>query len=79
MDADLVHIQEQPTRETIRDARGTIVGVIERQRLTGNLVARDRHGTIVGAYEERSRTTRDAYGKVVGRTNLLPTLLFQGR
>ena len=79
MDADLVHVQEQPAREALRDARGTIVGVIERQRLTGNLVARNRHGTIVGAYEERSRTTRDAHGRIVGRTNLLPALLLQRR
>lgn len=75
----LAQVQDQPARETIRDARGTIVGVIERQRLTGNLVARDRHGAIVGAYEERSRTTRDAHGRIVGRTNLLPALLLQKR
>ena len=79
MDADLVHIQEQPTRETIRDARGVIVGVNERQRLTCKLIARDRHGIIVGVYEERTRTTRDANGRLVGRANLLAALLFQSR
>ena len=79
MDADIVHVQDQPVRETVRDAQGTTVGVIERQRLTGKLVARDRHGVIVAVYEERWRTTRDAHGRIVGRTNLLPVLLFQRR
>lgn len=79
MDVALVQVQHEPARETIRDARGTIVGVIERQRLTGNLVARDRNGTIIGVYEERSRTTRDAHGRLVGTTNLLPALLLWAR
>lgn len=79
MDGALVQVQDQPARETIRDARGTIVGVIERQTEAGKLIARDRHGIIVGVYDERSRTTRDAHGRMVGQTNLLPVLLFQGR
>ena len=79
MDVALVQVRHEPARETIRDARGTIVGVIERQRLTGNLVARVRHGTIMGVYEERSRTTRDAHGRLVGTTNLLPALLLWAR
>lgn len=75
----LAQVQDQPARESIRDARGMIVGVIERQQLTRNLIARDRRGIIVGVYEERSRMTRDAHGRIIGRSNLLPALLFQGR
>lgn len=79
MDAAIVQVQHEPAREIIRDHRGTIVGTIERQQLVGRLIARDRHGTILGIYDERSRTTRDAHGQLVARTNLLPALLFQGR
>ena len=56
-----------------------IVGVIERQQMVGRLIARDSRGVLVGVYEERSRTTRDAHGRLVGRANLLAALLFQRR
>ncbi|ODT21112.1 MAG: hypothetical protein ABS35_18265 [Kaistia sp. SCN 65-12] len=78
MDAAIVEIQQAPAREVIRDRRGVVIGVIERHRLVGKLIARDRHGTVVGVYEERSRTTRDRHGRLVGRTNLLPLLLLWG-
>jgi hypothetical protein len=77
MDAAIVQVQDGPAREVLRDARGVIIGVIERQQLDGRLIARDRHGIVVGVYDERSRTTRDAHGWIVGQTNLLPALLFQ--
>ena len=79
MNVAIVQVQHAPARDIIRDRSGVIIGVIERQHLVGKLVARDRHGTVVGAYEERSRTTRDAHGRIVGRTNLLPALLLQRR
>ncbi len=79
MDAAIVQIEQAPVREIIRDGRGVIVGAIERQRLVGKLIARDARGVVVGVFEERSRTTRDARGRLVGHTNLLPALLFQGR
>jgi hypothetical protein len=79
MDAAIVEIQQAPRREVIRDARGAIIGVIERQHLAAKLIARDAHGIVVGAYDERSRTTRDAHGRLVGRANLLAALLFQRR
>jgi len=79
MDATIVEIQRTPVRETIRDRRGIVIGTIERQQLVGRLIARDSRGVLVGVYEERSRTTRDAHGQLVGRANLLPALLFQGR
>ncbi len=79
MDAAIVQVQHESAREVVRDARGVVIGVIERQRLVGRLIARDLRGVVVGVYEERSRTTRDAHGRIVGRTNLLPVLLFLGR
>lgn len=79
IDAALIQVEQAPAREIIRDGRGVIVGVIERQRLVGKLIARDARGVVVGVYEERSRTTRDSRGRLVGQTNLLPALLFQRR
>ena len=79
MDAATVQVQHEPVREVVRDHRGTIVGMIERQRLVGRLIARDSRGVLVGVYEERSRTTRNAHGQLVGRANLLPALRFQRR
>lgn len=78
MDTDLVYVQEQPAREIIRDARGMIVGVIERQRLTGNQIARDARGTLLGSFDGQV-TRRARGGQIVGRTNLLPALLLWGR
>ena len=79
MDAAIVEFQQAPAREIIRDRRGVIIGVIERQRLVGKLIARDASGVIVGIYDEHSRTTRDAHGRLVGRVNLLAALLFERR
>lgn len=67
MDAAFVEIQQAPAREIICDRRGVVIGTIERQPMVGRLIARDQRGLIVGIYEERSRTTRDAHGQLVGR------------
>lgn len=79
MDVAVVQAQHAPSREVIRDRRGIVIGGVERQHLVGRLIARNRRGLVVGLYDERSRTTRDARGRLIGRTNLLPALLFQGR
>lgn len=79
MDAAFIQVEQAPARGIIRDRRGVVIGTIERQQLVGRLIARDARGVIVGIYEERSRTTRDAHGRLVGRANLLAALLFQRR
>lgn len=79
MDAAIVQIPQALAREIMRDARGEIIGLIERQRHTQKLIARDASGVLVGIYEERSRLTRDARGHIVGRTNLLAALLWRAR
>lgn len=78
MDAALVQVQHAVMRETVRDARGVIVGVIERQGLAGNLIARDARGTLLGSFDGRV-TRRARGGEIVGRTNLLPALLLCAR
>jgi hypothetical protein len=66
--------------EILRDRRGIIIGRVEPQRLTGKLVLRDHRGVLVGTYDPRSGETRDAHGRVIGRGNLLGTLLrMEGR
>lgn len=79
MDVAIIQVQHEPARNVVRDRRGVVIGVIERQPLIGKLIARDQHGLVVGRYDERSRTTRDARGRLIGRTNMLPVLLFRER
>jgi hypothetical protein len=79
MDIAMDQRQQAPLREVVRDRRGTAIGRIERQSQTGKLVARNEEGTLAGVYDPRSGETRDRRGRVVGRTNLLPVLLFIGQ
>ena len=72
MDAVIMTIESAASsREVLRDHRGTIIGVLEPQRLTGKVIARDAQGVILGAYDPRLNETRDAHGRVIGRGNLL--------
>jgi hypothetical protein len=79
MDAPAIEVGAPAAREVLRDHKGTIIGTLEPQRLTGNLIARDARGVLVGTYHPRSNETRDARGRVVGRANLLGALLLWGR
>jgi len=78
MDAPAIEIAA-PAREVLRDHRGTIIGTVEAQRLTGKVVARDARGILVGIYDPRLNETRDAHGRVIGRGNLLGVLFFRER
>jgi hypothetical protein len=43
-------------------------------------VLRDHRGVVLGIYDGRRDETRDAHGRVIGRGNLLGTLLtMEGR
>ncbi len=79
MDAPVVEIAAPAAREVLRDNRGTIIGTVEPQRLTGKVVARDAHGVVVGSYDPRLNETRDARGRVIGRGNLLGALILRWR
>ena len=79
MDAPVVEIAAPAAREVLRDNRGTIIGTLEPQRVTGKVIARDARGVVVGSYDPRLNETRDARGRVVGRGNLLGALLLRGR
>ena len=79
MDTPAVIQVMSSSREAVRDARGQIVGYLERQPLTGKILARDARGIIVGVYEERADLTRDAAGSVLARGNVLPALILRVR
>lgn len=75
MDAAIVVAQGEPAREVVRDARGVIVGVIERQRQAGTVIARDRRGVVIGRFDRNG--TRTAEGRLVSRSNVLSALLLR--
>jgi len=75
MEGSATIIIAAPAREVLRDGRGTIIGVLERQRLVGKVLLRDARGTILGSYDARSDVTRDASGRLIGQGYLLPMLL----
>lgn len=73
MDAATIQLQHEPAREVVRDARGVVIGVIERQRQTGVVVARNAHGIVVGRFDQNG--TKTARGRSVSRSNVLSALL----
>lgn len=77
MDLTVAEVQHAPVRQVLRDRSGIVVGVIEQQRLTGKEIARDERGIVVGTFDGHS--TRDAHGRILATTNILPALLFSGR
>lgn len=72
---DAVIHQEVFLQEGLRDKRGVVIGRIEHPRLTGKSVARNARGRIVGVHDPREGLTRDAFGKVIARGNILVGLL----
>ena len=80
MDAIVTIIENTaPAPEVLRDHRGTVIGRLESQRLTGKLIARDARGVMLGSYDPRLNETRDARGRVIGRGNVLGTLIVRVR
>jgi len=61
--------------ETIlKDRYGRIIGKIKEKR-DGILELRDKYGKYLGRYDPKRNETRDKYGNLVGRGNLLSMLL----
>ena len=63
--------------QVVRNARGVILGRIERQGLTGRSVARDAQGLLAAVYDPREGLTRDRRGLVVARGDVLAAYLFR--
>ena len=68
------HRQPAPV-QIVRDARGVILGRIERQTPTGRSIVCDARGLVLGTYDPREGTTRDARGLVIARGDVLVGLL----
>lgn len=75
MDGSAAMVMAVPAREALRDGRGNILGVLERQRLVGKVLLRDAWGALLGSYDARSDVRRDASSRLVGQGYLLPMLL----
>ena len=61
-------------KKELKDFYGRILGTIWTDE-SGKQTIRDFYGVIKGYYDPKDDTTRDFYGRVVGKGNLLTTLL----
>jgi len=57
----------------LRDRHGQLLGTLHQEN--GYTVIRDKHNNKLGAYNPRTDDTRDANGRLIGRGDLLGTLL----
>ena len=60
-------------KQYLRDKRGRILGWLD--HVNDKIYIRDWMGRICGWYEPKTNYTRDRQGRIVGRGNLLTTLL----
>lgn len=60
--------------QDLRDARGALLGKIE-TKSDGKQELRDAKGVLKGSYTPSNNETRDQRGALVGRGNLLSSLL----
>jgi len=60
-------------RQTLGDRYGMVIGFIQSEGT--KQILRDRYGYWLGTYDSHDGFTRDRYGTVVARGNLLVTLL----
>jgi hypothetical protein len=60
--------------QVLKDSSGRIMGKI-RETTGGVLEIRDAAGRLKGKFDPRTNETRDSSGRLVGKGNLLATLL----
>ena len=60
--------------QDLRDKNGNRIGKLETQS-SGEVVLRDHNGSRRGTYDPRMNVTRDHNGNLVGKGNLLVSLL----
>ncbi len=60
--------------QMLRDARGNLIGKIATAS-NGTQSIRDARGNLLGTYDPKTNTTRDARGTLVGKGNLLASLI----
>jgi hypothetical protein len=54
-----------------------VVGSFEDNGVSGRIEARDSAGQRLGYYDKRANETRDAAGHLIGKGNLLLSLVFR--
>lgn len=60
--------------ETLKDSRYKVIGYIE-TKANGDQVGKDARYAVKGYYDAKANQTKDARYKVVGKGNLLATLI----
>lgn len=60
--------------QELRDRSNRLIGKIK-QRSDGKMEGRDASNRLKGTYDPRTNETRDASNRVVGKGNLLATLI----
>ena len=73
---DEIKIEESYSQvTTLRDRMSSIVGFIKTDPTTGNQKITDRFGSVKGWYKAKTDLTFDRFSRIIGRGNLLSTLL----
>lgn len=60
--------------QELRDRTGKLLGTIK-ELSSGNYEIRNASGTLKGTYDPKSNVTRNASGSLVGKGNMLSSLL----
>jgi len=63
--------------QELRDKSGKLIGKIKTQT-TGKLEVRDVAGRLKGTYDPKADQTRDPIGRLVGKGNMLASLITSG-
>lgn len=58
----------------IRNLYGKVIGSVE-ERPNGDRILKNSYGKPLGRYEKRTDLTKDSYGRVVAKGDVLVTLL----
>jgi hypothetical protein len=62
------------SKQELRDKRGRLIGTITIQS-SGKHEGRDARGSLKGTYDPKSNETRDSRGSLVGKGDLLSSLI----
>lgn len=63
-------------REQIKDYYGKILGSLETQA-NGDIIARDFYGAILGRWDKKMDVTKDFFGKIIARGNVVAGLVWE--
>lgn len=63
------------SQEMLRDGKGLLIGKLKKE--PGVQTLYNAKNLILGTYNEKSNTTYDKTGKLVGRSNVLLSLLYR--